>query len=110
MFRLFDQKTSTQCAVPDRGHGRLHVLGVGVGEAVLGGLLQRGDGRRLVDVLLAARAPVEESGVLQDPRVAVSGNGLCICTLRLLIPVSLGIIDTVPRSTFYCKYLYRALQ
>lgn len=68
---LLDVETSSESAVPDHGHGRLDVLGVGLRETVLGGFLQSRHGGRLVDVLLTAGPPMEESRILEDPGVAM---------------------------------------
>jgi hypothetical protein len=72
VFRLLDVEPSPEGAISNGGHGSRHVLGVSVREAVLGGLLQGRDGGRLVDVLLAAGSPMEESGILKDTGIAVA--------------------------------------
>ena len=71
-FRLLNVEPSSESTISDGCHWGCDVLGVSLGQSVLRGLLEGRDGCWLVDVLLAAGSPVEESRILKDPWIAVT--------------------------------------
>lgn len=72
MSGFLDNQSTPEGAVLDGGHGRLDVLLISICLPVFRGLLQVRNAGRLIDVLLTPRPPMEESGILEDPRVTVA--------------------------------------